>query len=157
MVLKEKEIRELIAKKEIEVEPVDLELQLNVSSLDIRLSNKYYKYPKELEPDIEMLDIKNPYLNILEHDFISELGTVIEPGKFIIAESLEYIAVPEDISLFLDSKFRMNKLGLQLVNTGWLEAGFEGTILLCFTNVNDFPIRVFAESRVAELGYLVNK
>jgi dCTP deaminase len=153
LILKEKTIRELIEKKEIEIEPIDLEYQLETSSISLRLSNKYYKYPKELEPDIEMLDARNPYFQILEHDFISEKGFVIEPNKFIIAESLEYIKVPENIAIFLDSKFRLNKIGLQLLNTGWIEAGYEGNLLFCLYNVNDFPVRIFSKMRIAEIVF----
>ncbi len=153
MVLSKSKIKELIEIGTIEVDPLDIELQLQESSLDIRLSQRLYKYPLDLEPEISMLDIKNPYLNILEKDFISDNGFVLEPKKFILAESLEYISVPDNINLFLDTKFRLDKFGLILINKGWLGAGFEGFITLCIYNAGDFPVRLFKEEKIAQIVF----
>ncbi len=151
MILSKESIRHLIEIGSVEIEPLDLELQLQENSIDIRLSERVYRYPLELEPQISMLDIKNPYLSILEKDFISDDGFVLEPKKFIIAESLEYISVPENIVLYLDSKFRLDKYGLILVNKGWLERGFEGYITLCIYNAGELPVRLFKGEKISQL------
>jgi len=143
LILRYEQIKELIKIGSIEINPFDEELQLQPSSIDLRVSDRFYRYPKELEPELQILDPKNPYLNILERDFISDKGIVIEPQKFLIVETLEYISVPENIAVFLQPKFRLAKMGLSLINTGWLEHGYEGNITLCLQNINDFPIRIF--------------
>ncbi|NPA52437.1 MAG: dCTP deaminase [Aquificae bacterium] len=151
MILSKEKIKDLIEIGTIEIDPLDLELHLEDSSIAIRLSPNLYTYPLELEPQLSMLDIKNPYLNILEKEYISESGFVLEPKKFILAESLEYISIPEYINPFLDSKFRLDKFGLVLINKGWLGAGFEGFITLCLYNAGQMPIRLFKEEKIAQL------
>ena len=153
MVLSGEKIKELIEIGAIEVDPLDLELQLQDTSLDIRLSDRVYEYPKELEPELSMLDIKNPYLNVLEKEFVSDEGFVLEPKKFVIVETLEYIKTPEYINTFLDSKFRLDKFGLVLINKGWLGRSLEDYITLCLYNAGDFPVRLFKNERIAQLTF----
>ncbi|SNZ03010.1 dCTP deaminase [Persephonella hydrogeniphila] len=151
MILKYQQIKELIRIGSIKIDPFDEELQLQPSSIDLRTSDRFYRYPKEIEPELQILDPKNPYLNILEKDFISEQGIVIEPAKFLIIETLEYISVPENITVFLQPKFRLARMGLSLINAGWLEHGYEGNITLCLQNVNDFPVRIFKNMPVVHI------
>ncbi len=153
MFLSGKKIEELIQKGEIEISPFDKEFQLQKSSVDIRLSNRYYRYPKDIELELEMLDPKNPYLNILEQDYISEKGVVLEEKKFLIFESLEYIKVPENVVIFLAPKFRLSKMGLKIVNAGMIEAGFEGNIEICVYNTNDLPVRLFSNMSICHLFF----
>ncbi len=89
MFLSEKEIKRLVDKGEIQIQPFDEAFQLFSAYVDIKISNRYYRYPKEIELEIEMLDLKNPYINIVEQDYISEKGVVIEPQRFLIFESLD--------------------------------------------------------------------
>ncbi len=153
MILSSKKIEEYIEKNLIEISPFDKELQLQKNSIDIRTSNRYHRYPKDIELELEMLDPRNPYMNILEQDYISEKGAVLEPGKFIIIESLEYIKVPEDITVYIQPKFRLAKMGIHIVNTGWIESGFEGNLEICIYNANEMPIRVFPEMRICHIFF----
>ena len=144
MVLRAQQIKELIDIGSIEIDPFDEELQLQPSSVDLRISDRFYRFPKELEPELQILDPKNPYLNILEKDYISDKGIVVEPKRFFLVDCMEYISVPDNIAIFVQPKYRLTRLGLQLLNTGWIEHGFEGNITLCLYNTNEFPIRIFA-------------
>ncbi|NPA53136.1 MAG: dCTP deaminase [Aquificae bacterium] len=153
MILSDKKIEEYIEKNLIEISPFDKELQLQKNSIDIRTSNRYHRYPKDIELEIEMLDPRNPYMNILEQDYISDKGAVLEPRKFFIVESLEYIKVPENIAIYIQPKFRLARMGLQIVNTGWIESGFEGNLEICIYNANEMPIRIFPEMRVCHIFF----
>jgi len=151
MLLNHKQIKELLKIGSIEIDPFDEEMQLHPSSIDIRASDRFYRYPKELEPELQILDPKNPYLNLLEKDYISDRGIIIEPSKFFLVESLEYIKLPENLAPFLQPKFRLARMGLQLINAGWLEHGFEGNLTFCLYNANDYPVRLFAQMAVAQI------
>ncbi|WP_457639000.1 dCTP deaminase [Persephonella sp.] len=153
MILRQEQIKQLIKIGSIEITPFDEELQLQPSSVDIRTSERWYRYPKELEPELQILDPKNPYMNILEREYISDSGIVVEPKSFILVDSYEYIKVPENIAVHLQQKFRLVKMGLQLINGGWLEHGFEGTVTLCLYNTNEFPVRLFKHMPVAQLFF----
>ncbi|NPA58136.1 MAG: dCTP deaminase [Aquificae bacterium] len=151
MLLNSKQIKELLKIGSIEIEPFDEELQLQPSSIDLRTSDRFYRYPRELEPELQILDPKNPYLNIMEKDYISDRGIVVEPKRFFVVDALEYINLPENIAPFLQPKFRLARMGLELVNTGWLEHGFEGNITFCIYNANEYPVRLFAGMSIAQI------
>ncbi len=153
MLLSERDILKMIEKGEISISPFDKDFQLKKNSIDLKISNRYYRYPKEIEPELEILDPKNPYLNLIEKDYISEKGSVIEPKKFFITETIEYIKLSENIAGFIQPKFRLSKLGINLINTGWIESGFEGNIQLCLYNTNDFPVRIFPEMSLVHIFF----
>ncbi|WP_457622536.1 dCTP deaminase [Persephonella sp.] len=146
-------LMELIQKREIEINPFDPDFQIKGNSVDIRSSDRYFSYPEYLEPEITMLDPKNPYLNLLERDYISAEGIVLEPNRFLIIESLEYIKTPENISIFLESKLRISQLGIGVVNTGWIDGGFEGNIILVLKNFNNIPVRIYPEMFIAHIFF----
>jgi len=154
MVLTGKEIERMIDEGKIRIEPFDKDFQLQGMSVDLRISNRYYRYPKEIEIELEALDPKNPYLNLLETDYISDKGTIIEPKKFFITESVEYISVPENIAIFLQPKFRLAKMGIEIVNTGYIENGYEGNIEICLYNTNEFPIRIFPGMSLCHIAFI---
>ena len=143
MILKEDQIKQLIKIGSISIEPFDIELQLHNSYIDLRLSDRFYRFPEDLQPEIQILDPENPYFNILERDYISDQGIVLEPGGLYILETLEYLYMPENVSIFLQPKLRLSKLGINLLNAGWIEYGFEGNLVLCVHNVNTYPVRIF--------------
>ena len=151
MFLSEKEIKKLVDKGEIQIQPFDEAFQLFSAYVDIKISNRYYRYPKEIELELEMLDLKNPYINIVEQDYISEKGVVIEPQRFLIFESLEYLKVPDNVMVYVQPKFRLAKMGLVLTNSGFLEPGFEGNINLCIYNTNNMPVRVFPDMTLCHI------
>ena len=153
MILKGESIKELLEIGKIEIEPFDKELQLQESSIDMRLSERIYRYPEELEA-VTMLDIKNPYLNIVERDFVSDEGFVLKPGESVVAETLEYIKVPDYLNTFLDSKFRLDRYGLLVLNKGWLGTGFEGFISVVLHNSGNYPIRLFKGERFCQLTFV---
>ncbi len=149
--LKENQIKQLIKIGSVSIEPFDIELQLKSSCIDLRLSDRFYRFPEDLQPEIQILDPENPYFNILERDYISDKGIVLEPGGFYIFETLEYISMPENISIFLQPKLRLSRLGINLLNAGWIEHGFEGNLILCIQNVNSYPVRIFKNMPIVHI------
>ncbi len=151
MFLKEKQIKQLIKIGSVRIEPFDADLQLQNSYIDLRLSDRFYRFPQDLQPEIQILDPENPYFNILEKDYISDKGIVLEPGGFYIFETMEYISMPENISIYLQPKLRLSKIGLNLLNAGMIGHGFEGNLILCIHNVNSYPVRVFKNMPIVHM------
>ncbi len=148
MILKKEQIKELIKIGSIEIDPFDEEAQLQASSVELTLSDRVYRYPVELEPQLQFLDPKNPYLQIIEHEYISPEGIVLEPNQFLIFETKEYLKVPGNTSIFIQLKFRLSRMGIHLINAGWTEHGFEGNITLCLYNCNQLPVKLYAGMEV---------
>jgi len=150
------QIKELLNINSIKIEPFDEELQLQSSSIDLRTSDRFFKVPVEINPQIQVIDPKNPYLNILEKDYISDNGIILEPKEFILIETLEFISMPENIAFFIQPKYRLVKLGIQITNSGWIEYGFEGNLTLCLFNSSKYPVKIFKEMNIAHIFLIKN-
>ena len=153
MILSENKIKESLEKGLIEIEPFDLEYQLNGIFIDLTISENFYRYSEEILYPVEMLDLKNPYFNVLEKDRITDSGMVIEKNKIFIAQSNEYIKTDPSIAVSISPKLRLSQMGLHLINAGMIDAGFEGNITFILYNTNDFPVRIFKDMKICHLTF----
>ena len=149
MILSDRKIKELLDKKELVIEPLD-EVQIQPSSVDLRLGNEFLIYPDE----IEILDVKNPDLgNQLKKVVADEEGFVIQPKHFILATTREYIKLPDYLTAFVEGRSSLGRLGLFIENAGWVDAGFEGNITLEFYNANSRPLKIYPGMRICQLVF----
>ncbi|WP_457639698.1 dCTP deaminase [Persephonella sp.] len=149
MILSDRKIRELIEKKELVIQPLD-HIQIQASSVDLRLGNEFLAYPDE----IEILDVKNPDLgNQLKKVVADDEGFVIQPKQFILATTREYIKLPDYLTAFVEGRSSLGRLGLFIENAGWVDAGFEGNITLEFYNANSRPLKIYPGMRICQLVF----
>ena len=149
MILSDRKIKELLDKKELVIEPLD-EVQIQPSSVDLRLGNEFLIYPD----DIEILDVKNPELgNQMKKIVADDNGFIIQPKHFILATTREYIKLPDYLTAFVEGRSSLGRLGLFIENAGWVDAGFEGNITLEFYNANSRPLRIYPGMRICQLVF----
>jgi len=113
-----------------QVEPFEKRL-VQPNSLDIRLGNHFLWY----EEGEEVID---PYNRETVKARTQETRTdsiVLEPGQFMLAETLEVIDLPDNIVASIEGKSSIARLGIELHQTGgWIDAGFSGSITLEMCN-----------------------
>jgi len=149
MILSDRKIKELLKKGELVVQPLD-EVQIQSSSVDLRLGNDFLLYPEE----IDILDVKNPDLgNQLKKVVADDEGFVIQPKHFILATTREYIKLPDYLTAFVEGRSSLGRLGLFIENAGWVDAGFEGNITLEFYNANSRPLKIYPGMRICQLVF----
>ncbi|NPA58711.1 MAG: dCTP deaminase [Aquificae bacterium] len=149
MVLSDRKIRELLKKGELLIEPID-SVQIQASSVDLRLGNDFLLYPEELD----ILDVRNPDLgNQLKKVVADQEGFVIQPKHFVLATTREYIKLPDYLTAFVEGRSSLGRLGLFIENAGWVDAGFEGNITLEFYNANSRPLRIYPGMRICQLVF----
>ena len=120
------------------------------NSLDIRLGSHFVWY----KPGDSVID---PYD---QETVTSEVGEthaetfVLQPGQFVLAETLECIGLPDNIVATIEGKSSIARLGVTLHQTGgWIDAGFRGTITLEMANVNSRPVKVYAGMPIGQLVF----
>jgi dCTP deaminase len=149
VILVDWQIREAIASGHIGVHPYDPRF-VQPNSLDIRLGDHFVWY----EEGGEVID---PYDAGSIRTKVGEAHAesfVIDPGRFILAETLEEITLPDDIVASIEGKSSIARLGVELHQTGgWIDAGFSGTITLEMCNVNQRPVRVYAAMPIGQLVF----
>jgi dCTP deaminase len=102
---------------------------VNATSLDITLGEIVMV---ELDADpgkdltVVSLGERTP-LNMLEVNIAD--GIILEPGQFILAQSKEVFNLPSYISAEYKLKSSMARIGLEHLNAGWCDAGWNGSVL----------------------------
>ncbi len=96
---------------------------INASSIDIHLA------PEILveEPGMRCVDYRaRQPLNMRR---VSPADILLSPGDFILASSVEQFNLPPTISCEYKLKSSMARIGLEHLNAGWCDAGWNGSVL----------------------------
>lgn len=156
MILSDSQIIERIKSGSIVLkapDDIDVLSQVWPASIDFRLGNtfKYYKRdnltlidPKEtVEPKhFETVTLKDGETFILH------------PRQFVLAVSSERIKVPYDLVARCEWRSSLGRLGLVIHSTaGYIDPGFEGTITLEMTNINEVPIALHPGMRIGQFAF----
>jgi dCTP deaminase len=77
----------------------------------------------------------------------------LQPGEFVIARSLEYVSLPDDISAEALGRSSWGRLGLVIATATLIQPGFKGTITLELANVGDTPLVLAVGLCIAQLVF----
>ena len=78
---------------------------------------------------------------------------ILLPGQFILATTMEYFELPDDLTAFVDGRSSLGRMGLFIQNAGWVDPGFKGEITLELFNANRCAIQLKAGRRVGQLVF----
>lgn len=155
------EIKKLLDLEVIIVEPIlNLEEQLGPTGLDLRLDGVFRELRHTRRGFIDLSS------EIPEHEFydtkILEIDKgqhyYIQPGKFVLGQTFEYVALPEFILGELDGRSSWSKSGLEVHATASkIAPGFKGHITFELKNSGEMPVKLQPLSRVACLTFRVTK
>ena len=146
MILSDRTITRLIKEGKLVVEPFDPK-NVQCSSLDLRLGGEIAVY----EESGEVIDVKEKIRGVKRKKF--EEFFIIKPKEFVLATTLEYLKLPENITAFVEGRSSLGRLGLFIENAGWVDAGFEGQITLELYNANSRPIKLYKGMRICQLVF----
>ena len=115
---------------------------------DARVSNEF-KVFTNLSSDI--VDPKN----FKTSNFISKTGNecIIPPNSFVLASTVEYFKIPNDIMVICLGKSTYARCGI-IVNVTPLEPGWEGHVTLEFSNTTPLPAKIYANEGAAQFIFL---
>lgn len=107
---------------------------VNSSSIDIQLGSKLLierTDPKLYQSgDLRRVVLKErDQLHMIEWNLDREGEYVLYPGEFILAHSKEIFNLPNNISASYKLKSSMARIGLEHLNAGWCDAGWNGSVL----------------------------
>ncbi len=149
MILVDWQLLDRIRRGHISIDPFDPGL-VQPNSIDIRLGNHFVWY----EEGDEVID---PYIreSIAEKTGQTRADSIVlSPGRFLLAETLETVGLPDNIVASIEGKSSIARLGVELHQTGgWIDAGFRGTITLEMCNVNQRPVRIYAGMPIGQLVF----
>jgi len=121
---------------------------INPASINIRLGDSFIKPAAgqliKLGNEVEYIPAQK------SHD-----GTVvIQPGEFMLATTMECIAVPMNCAAFVQGRSSIGRIGLMVQNAGFVDPGFDGHITLELKNDSPCAIVLKPGYPVAQLIFM---
>jgi len=120
--------------------------QIQPASVDIRLSNTF-SIVEDSSTGIISMERKIDYKTMETDTYI------LLPGQFVLATTMEYFALPDDLTAFVEGRSSLGRMGLFIQNAGWVDPGFCGEITLELYNANRCAIELKAGRRVGQLVF----
>lgn len=145
MILSDKTIRLLLSSGDLRIEPLE-PVQIQPASVDIRLGNSFSSIIMTGEAPVRM-DSANRYRTERAERYL------LPPGHFVLATTMEYFVLPNNMTAFVEGRSSIGRLGLFIQNAGWVDPGFEGEITLELFNASNCTIELQAGRRVGQLVF----
>ena len=89
----------------------------------------------------------------IEYKTIKTDTYILLPGQFVLATTMEYVSLPDNLTAFVEGRSSLGRLGLFIQNAGWVDPGFEGEITLELFNANRCAIELKAGRRIGQLVF----
>lgn len=145
MILSDKTIFRMLEEKSLVIEPLTTE-QVQPASVDIRLGNTF-SIVDDSPTGMISLSSEIKYKTITADKYI------ILPGQFVLATTMEFFELPDDLTAFVEGRSSLGRMGLFIQNAGWVDPGFKGEITLELFNANRCAIELQAGRRVGQLVF----
>ena len=145
MILSDKTLTKMLEEKALIVEPIEKE-QIQPASIDIRLGNTF-SIVEDTSTGIINLENEIKYKTITSDSYI------LLPNQFVLATTMEYFDLPDDLTAFVEGRSSLGRMGLFIQNAGWVDPGFKGEITLELYNANRCATELKAGRRVGQLVF----
>ena len=122
-------------------------------SLDIHLGDRCAKYivSPVLEDIIDLHD--RTTFKTIKFTIPTE-GIILYPGSFVLANTLEYFKLPNNIVCQLIGRSSIGRLALTIhVTAGLVDCGYEGSLTLEIANLNNKPIRIYPGDKIGQITF----
>lgn len=143
MILGDKELRNRIT-NDMLVQNVQSD-QINPASINLRLGDTWLS-PNKMNNPVALGDE-------LAYTRTQSRKEIIYPGEFLLATTEEYVAMPPNLSAFVQGRSSIGRIGLTVQNAGFVDPGFHGHITLELVNESPNPIVLRAGYPVAQLVF----
>lgn len=164
MILSNVDIKKALQEEKIIIDPQPEEVQINSSSLDLRLNGEFKEY------NTDLLKQEGVYIEVNYSDFnfrrfsqaylrdVPKEGDgsiIIKPNAFVLARTLERITLPMQhrIAARVEGRSSVARLGLVVhLSAPTIHAGFSGRITLEIINHGYVNIRLYPQKdRICQL------
>lgn len=130
------------------IDPAPSDSRIGSVSIDLRLGRKFTRFRDGGMPDYITAIRVRPSLfqsgDMWTHE--EKEAFDIDPGGFVLAQTLERIAMPNDLMGLVEGRSSWARVGLSVHLTApKIDPGFDGTITLEIANMGPARVRLVAE------------
>lgn len=155
-VLSKEEILMSLFKRELIVEPILDLAQINSVSIDLRLGDFFGEFRTARRSHIDPARIKETYRDYLDFVVLECLHDVyyLQPKQFVLAQTFEYVALPNDLIGSLEGKSSVARQGLTVhAAAGLVDPGFTGHLVFELLNAGQMPLKLCPLMRIAKISF----
>ena len=145
MILSDRTIMQMLEEGTLGISPINKE-QIQPASVDIRLGDTF-SIVEDTSSGIISLASEIRYKTIKTDTYL------LLPGQFVLATTMEYFSLPDDLTAFVEGRSSLGRMGLFIQNAGWVDPGFKGEITLELFNANRCAIELKTGRRVGQLVF----
>ena len=145
MILSDKTILSMLRSGTLSITPLE-ERQIQPASVDVRLGDTF-SIVEDSPHGVITMESKIEYKTIKADRYI------LLPGQFVLATTMEYFTLPDNLTAFVEGRSSLGRMGLFIQNAGWVDPGFKGEITLELFNANRCAIELTSGRRVGQLVF----
>ncbi len=156
MILSDTKIKARLDSWDILIESLlwyDTGKQIWPASLDFRLGKTFKIYRKSRQTVIDSKRwVDSEHVETIELEKWEKF--VLHPGDFVLGVTAEKIKIPYDLVARCEWRSSIGRLGVIIHSTaGFIDPGFEGTITLEMTNINELPVALYVGMRIWQFAF----
>ena len=152
MVLSDHTIKEELAKGRIVIEPLG-EGCIQPASVDVHLDRHLLVFRNSRRAYIDVRKDMSDLTDMVEIE--DDTPFILHPGEFVLASTLEFIELPDDLVARLEGKSSLGRIGLLIHSTaGYVDPGWKGHLTLELSNVANLPVTLYYGMKIGQLSYL---
>lgn len=139
---------------QIYIDPFLDDIQLGSVSFDLRLGGDFLVSVQTRRPSIKIADSDDlPQMDMFFQESRRDLGDpfLIYPNQTVLATSLEYVGLPNNVYADVIGRSSYNRLGVGV--GAMFQPGYRGCISLELYNHSNNPIELIVGSRVVQLRF----
>lgn len=153
MILSDRDIKKRLNEGSIIIKPFDEKEQLSSCSVDLKLSNKFRIYKRISKTHIDPLE-KTAYDDYTELIEVKDNEPfILHPGEFVLASTLEWIEMPDDLVANLDGRSSLGRLGIIIETAAMVDPGFKGHLTLEVANIGKMPVAIYPKMRICRMTF----
>lgn len=151
MLLSDRDIIGHLAAGRIVLDPYDPSM-VQPSSIDVRLDRYFRLFDNHKYPFIDPAQSQPELTRLVEVD--ADEPFILHPGEFVLASTLERVALADDLAARVEGKSSLGRLGLLTHATaGFVDPGFDGHVTLELSNVATLPIKLWPGMKIGQLCF----
>jgi dCTP deaminase len=128
--------------------------QVGAAAVDLRLGTEFLLLRRTRRPGIDPGVRSQADLDEMQERVVVPFGEKLwlHPRHFILAATLEFLALPNDLCANVVGRSSWGRLGLIVATAVFVHPGFHGCLTLELVNEGDSPIALRPGSRIAQLS-----
>ncbi len=149
-----KDLEAALEKRELYVTPLlDPGRQIGRGAIDLRLGTEFLLLKRVQSPGLNPGELEPGELAEVQDRVTVPFGGELwlHPRHFVLAATLEYVGLPDDLSACVVGRSSWGRLGLLVATAVFVHPGFRGCLTLELANEGNAPICLSPGARVAQL------